>query len=167
MPKRFSAMLMGALCALLSVVGMAPVAAAGLPATNTAWTWQNPAPSGDQLGAIAYRVGAEAWCVGLGRGLYKTTDEGSSWSVTRTGPTLGFYDIAFGSATHGAAVGESSSAWDFTGHTLMWRTSDGGTTWKPAAVSGTVMPLGALDYGDATHAWAVGREVACVDGGRR
>lgn len=161
------------LAVALALVGVfclvaAGTATAGLPACNTAWTWQNPTPGGDQLGAVAYRSGSEAWAVGLSRGFFKTTDEGATWSVNRTGPSLGFYDLDFGDASRGAAVGETSGFWDFTGRTLIWRTSDGGTTWRPANVSGTSAPLGAVDFGDATHAWAAGRwgtMLASADGG--
>lgn len=168
MGKQLKAIIAGALVLSAVLCVTADGARADLPASNPAWTWQNPTPSGDLLDAVAYRSGAEAWAVGLSRGFYKTTDEGATWSVTRTGPSLGFYDLAFGDASRGAAVGETSSAWDFSGRTLVWRTSDGGTTWRPAAVTGTTAPLAEVDYGDATHAWAVGRwgtVIATVDGG--
>jgi len=155
MPRRL--LLILPILALLALATAPAAQAAGLLTSNVAWTWQNPLPHGDQLNAVAYRTGTEAWAVGLSRGFYKTGDDGATWSVTRTGNSLGFYDVAFADAQHGAAVGESSSTWDFTGYALAWRTSDGGTTWKAARVTGTDEPLASVSFGSATAGWAVGR----------
>jgi photosystem II stability/assembly factor-like uncharacterized protein len=142
----------------LTTLALAPGAqAAGLVTSNPAWTWLNPLPHGDQLDAVAYRAGSEAWAVGLTRGFFKTTDDGATWSVTRTGPPLGFMDVAFADAQHGVAVGESSNAWDFTDRDLVWRTSDGGTTWFSARIAGSNSPLADVSFGDASNGWAAGR----------
>ena len=78
-------------------------------------------------------VGNTIW-FGTGNGrVYKSIDKGLNWTVSQT--PLGYVSqIAFRDANNGL-VSDG-------GTTLLYRTTDGGTTWSPVAFNGTI-----FDYG--------------------
>lgn len=93
---------------------------AGLATSHSLWS------------AVA-AVGSHAWVCGSNGRLYKTTDNGNTWTSAASG--LGgntLFDIYFKSQNEGMTVGSDG---------VFYYTSDGGTTWiaqtLPASVPGT------------------------------
>jgi photosystem II stability/assembly factor-like uncharacterized protein len=83
-----------------------------------------------------------------GKGLYMTTDTGSTWTIVNTHPVHAVY---FTSATDGYAYYASA---------LIARTGDGGATWQPgvtvpipSSYNGGNTSLDLLQFTDAEHGW--------------
>jgi len=76
------------------------------------------------------RTGPQSWLAAAASGLYRTTDEGATFTRVMTGS---WASLSFRDPLVGVAIGGASSG--------VWRTTDGGVTWtgvglpKPAAVS--------------------------------
>jgi photosystem II stability/assembly factor-like uncharacterized protein len=94
-----------------------------------------------------------------------SVDGGATWGRVRSVPGSDILGVAFVDARH----------WRAIAHYAVWRTDDGGETWQPLA---TRLPprhwLGAADFLDADHGWALGgaaeagyptRVLRTVDGG--
>jgi len=157
-----------ALVALTLLLATAGAAQAAIPTANPAWTWLNPLPHGEGLDSVCFTPAGDAWSTGLTRGFLSSTDGGATWSATRTGPPLGFLGVEFADNDHGWAVGESSDAYGMTGNGIIYRSTDGGTTWTSVHDPVPGMPLGGVDFLGVNNGWAVGRfgTVLCTgDGG--
>jgi hypothetical protein len=76
------------------------------------------APASDQTAVLAAN--------GVGRPLYRTTDDGATWRPLRlTGKDDIWYDVAFADPRTGYALVQAGAH-----PAAIWRTTDGGTTWS-------------------------------------
>lgn len=95
-----------------------------------------------------FRLGKDGWAVGAtGGAIYRTEDEGVSWSPVPAGTSQTLRGVAFVGATVGVAVGESGA---------IVRSTDGsGAVWAGVS-SPTSAALWDLFFWDALSGWAVG-----------
>jgi len=147
------------LAVLLVTIALAAAgAAAGMPAANTAWEWQNPSPHGDDIESLVFTSDTELWAVGATRGFLHSTDRGVTWTANRVGPPMGFRALTFADANNAWAVGQPSDGWDYSDRALMYHSADGGATWAEVPVSlAEDAPLGDVVFTDSHDGWVVGR----------
>ena len=139
------------------------------------WEVRDPLDPGARLAypelhAVWFTDASHGWVTGNGGAIFATTDGGASWHAQdypgrRDSDSV--LDITFADASHGwAAVLAEYPAEDF-----ILATTDGGATWKrqwksrPLELPGDIA---AIDFPDATHGWAVGRNgfiLATTNGG--
>ncbi len=63
---------------------------------------------------------------------------------------------------------DSANGWVCGDYGLIWKTADGGQSWKPQK-SGTILPLRGISFSDVNNGWAVGDQgtiVHTADGGK-
>ena len=101
------------------------------------------------FGGLAMADARHGWAAGWGGSIVRTED-GSSWTpqVSPTWPAPNYNAVACGDAQHAVAVGYPGNG------TNLSVTADGVTWTTPA--SGVTGSLEHVDFGDATHVWAVG-----------
>ena len=102
------------------------------------------------LGGVAMADATHGWAAGWGGGIVHTSD-GSAWTpqVSPTWPAINYDAVACGDDQHAVAVGYPGISKNLSA------TANGGATWS-TPVSGVTGELRDVDFGDATHAWAVG-----------
>lgn len=111
--------------------------------TNGGTTWTRvtniPAALGGEFGAtgVAYApmqtgIGNSVWFATSEGRVYRSSDQGLTWSVSNTGLGDAPTGLAFSSATNGLAVLADGSG---SGYTLR-RTTDGGATWTSVTYTG-------------------------------
>lgn len=90
------------------------------------WCWQQPLPSGGGVADVFFLDAVRGWAVGQ-RGLFMTTtDAGAHWQRQPVPMAEDFHRIRFADALNGWAT--SSAGYPGTEH--LWRTSDGGASWR-------------------------------------
>ncbi len=155
--NRFTNLARFILIVWVGTTGLAMAIHGQMPSSNPHWIWQNPLPQGDTIGAASFHSPDLGWAVGMTQGILHTTDGGMTWERQRFGPPFGFFDVCFCKANKGCAVGESSTDGGFTGDSIIWRTNDGGKTWKQKYVGVGEGGLGAVTFTSKKKGWAVGR----------
>lgn len=128
-----------------------------MPTSNPHWVWLNPKPHGDMILAASFVSATEGWAVGQTQGVLHTTDGGATWTANRFGPTLGFNNVYFRDSKNGCALGQSSGDSGWGTDSVIWTTSDGGTTWKQTYFEQDGGGLGAAVFTSKKKGWAVGR----------
>ncbi len=71
----------------------------------------------------------EGFAIGTDGNLLKTTTSGTTWQTVAAGITTGFKDIYFKTPSSGTALEGVAIIDSIPGYGLIWKTSDGGTTW--------------------------------------
>ena len=119
------------------------------------------APAGAKQDDVFFLDDKLGWVAdGPASAIYKTTDGGTTWNKVYTHAGTYFRAVLFLDANHGFAgnIGAGLSA-QITDATLLYETTDGGTTWNP--VTNVTGPAASgicnLTAVDATHIVAVGR----------
>lgn len=92
-----------------------------------------------------WTVGRDDWS-GYIAHVYKTTNGGTSWSLTMMGTSSNLYSISFVSSSVGCAVGSGGS---------IRKTTDGGSSWS-GKTSGTTNALYSVTFADAQTGFAAG-----------
>jgi photosystem II stability/assembly factor-like uncharacterized protein len=108
--------------------------------------WTRRTVPGGGASAVSFSAPGTGW-VAASNGLYRTTDDGRSWSRRLSGTGLNLWTMCFVDAQHGWVAGGTGS---------LRRTVDGGKTWQRLA-TGSGASLSALVFVDAMHGWASGR----------
>lgn len=127
---------------------------------GTNWGLQTP-PSDRALFAVCALDANIAWAAGSDGTVIKTTD-GSNWFSQDSGVNSDIYDISAADTDHVWAVGRR---YDGTGHPVILRSDNGGSTWSHQDASVFLYGVAAVD---ANNAWAVGSGgtiLATTDGG--
>jgi photosystem II stability/assembly factor-like uncharacterized protein len=115
---------------------------------QTSWQWLNPLPQGNLLNGIT-EIGQDTlFAAGDYGTIIKSTNGGATWLVTPTagGMVEAFFDVDFGDADHGWAVGVTGQA---------VRTTNGGETWQFEQLS-TYRDLIAIQFRSSTYGWISG-----------
>ena len=84
------------------------------------WFWVNPLPQGNTLNSIFFINAYTGYAVGQEGTIIKTTDQGNSWKILKSGTTNYLYSVYFLNPDTGYAVGY--------GGTIL-KTTDGGNNW--------------------------------------
>lgn len=129
------------------------------------WTWQNPLPQGNSIGAVYLLNANTGWVVGANGLIMKTTNGGNNWTIQTSGTKLGLSAVVFFDANTGIIVGSSGGVgiWG-----TILKTTDGGNTWisrPPATLSGN---LTAISFINPNTGWAVGSSgtiIKTINGG--
>ena len=108
--------------------------------------WQNPLPQGNKLNDIFFLDANIGWSVGDGGVILKTTNGGTSWSVTNHTTCMGLNKIFFLDANIGWTVGIYGT---------ILKTTNGGTTWL-AQNSGIQTNLFGIQFTSSSNGIAVG-----------
>ena len=130
---------------------------------GTTWTWQHPGPPGGALRAIAATNAEHAWAVGH-RGdaalVLATSDGGATWRQQTVAGHVQLYDVAFGDARHGWALGGAPDQFA----TMVFSTADGGAHWRLSYSTKTAQLSGLASCG-ARRCWVVGswQKVGLID----
>ncbi len=109
-------------------------------------TWQNPLPQGNKLNDIFFLDTNTGWAVGDGGVILKTSNGGTSWSVTNHTSCIGLNKIFFVSSLVGWAVGIYGT---------IIKTTDGGQTWV-SQNSGIQTNLFGVQFTNTSNGIAVG-----------
>jgi photosystem II stability/assembly factor-like uncharacterized protein len=107
------------------------------------WT-RRGVPGGSAWG-VSFSIPGTGW-IAASKGLYKTTDDGRSWSKRLSVTGMNGWTMCFVDAQHGWVGGESG---------VVWRTADGGKSWDRID-TGTDATLLEFAFVDAMHGWAKG-----------
>lgn len=119
-----------------ALITMLLIAATAFPALGAVRPFQPEIPSGGRAVAIAVKpdnpdrilVAAESG------GMFKSDDRGLNWTHVDTLPLYALWDVAYSPDDPNIAL--VASNFDHLGpQPLIWRSSDGGTTWAPTATS--------------------------------
>lgn len=135
---------------ILSIVMLLAVApAGGSSAQDGAWTQVYDAPAPD-FGAVEMFDDARGIAAAAG-GLFYTTDGGASWQEGAADET-----VALGGVWSQAAYisfGDADHAWVAGFNGQMWRTADGGRTWRKQTTN-TLAHFNSVSAVSADEAWA-------------
>jgi photosystem II stability/assembly factor-like uncharacterized protein len=114
---------------------------------GVSWVCSSPTHPGELFYDV-FRAGKSGWIVGdTGGKIYRTSDEGLTWSPLGAGTTQALRGVQLTTAAVGVAVGAGGA---------IVRSSDGfGMTWAPA-VSGVTVNLYDVVFWDALTGWVVG-----------
>ena len=132
---------------------------------HTADGGQNWTPQTVNVLAVLYAVdfvnAAAGWAVGGGGVILHTADGGQTWQQQRPATTDDFLAVAFGDARTGWAASIRPVHVDAQGdpdnwEATMWRTTDGGQTWRQQTLPAGASILHDLDFVSAQMGWAVG-----------
>jgi photosystem II stability/assembly factor-like uncharacterized protein len=113
------------------------------------------------------------WVVNLYGYIYKTTDGGNTWITQLHQASTGFRCVGFANANKGWAGNlGTASWWGVTDSVPLYQTLDGGNSWQPVSISGSV-PKGlcGICVVNDTVVYAVGRSegpahlIKTTDGG--
>jgi photosystem II stability/assembly factor-like uncharacterized protein len=118
--------------------------------TQGGWVWQNPLPTGNHLLDIHVIDNNNIVGVGVQGTIAKSTDGGTSWSVTNDGTTM-LFGVHFTDVNNGCAVGGNYG----TGDGLIKRTTDGGATWTSTTYDG-YWDFDGVCFSDANTGFVVG-----------
>ena len=137
---------------LLGVMASASAAAAQ-PITGSGWSWVLPVSMPHQT--VDFVSPTEAWSFGVSsRVLLHTADGGVTWqaSLSRAAWASDFVD-----GSHAWEVGwmQTSTDSEAPGAGAVWRTADGGATWKLATIPGAASLTG-VSFADALHGCVIG-----------
>ena len=148
------------LLAVVAAAMMAPASAAGAqPITGSGWSWLLPSWMPHQT--VDFVTPTEWWATGTSGVLLHTTDGGATWDAKLTPFDPWKFDFVDGE--HGWAVTSAplASTVDEDPRGIIWRTADGGVTWKR-----TMFATGGLTgiaFADPLHGCAIeraGRDLA-------
>lgn len=149
----------------------ASAASSQLKSSNGTLLWQNPLPHGNTVLSAWFSSSTHGWVVGGLKGVVRTRDGGTTWTLNATGPQLGFMDIAFiPNGKQGCAVGQGSDRSGLTGDSVIWLTADSGANWTQHYRNAKGGGLNAVAFADADNGWAVGNFgsiVHSVNGGKK
>ncbi len=153
------------MAAALAALAVLPgVARALAPDGAHGWYWQMPQPAA-ALNGCTFAAPGQAWAVGLGGLVERSTDGGATWAAQPTGSDADLWSVAFADADHGCVVGGQATA-DEPG--VILRTTDAGADWSDVTPAGLTATLTNVSFSDATHGWvgtAVGTVLKTTDGG--
>jgi len=85
----------------------------------------------------------------------RSNDGGVTWTPSTSGTSVSLIDVSFADATHGIAVGGTTTL----------RTSDGGSSWLPATASAVLRSVHAVTASDAFAGGDQGKLLMTSDGG--
>lgn len=144
----------------VSVLNMGNVKGLVCSGANSAgWCWQQPRPSGNAIGAIHFMTDKVGLRVGDNGEIFKTVDEGKTWTQQASGTTARLQTVQFL---------DDKTGWVFGEHGALLRTTDGGSTWTLAKIPGADGNLPFIKVINATTLFAStysnGTQVS-VDGG--
>jgi photosystem II stability/assembly factor-like uncharacterized protein len=110
----------------------------------------------DQHNVWSVAGNTERWSVyhgewSTGGVVLASADGGATWERQGSGPFLNFMDIVFADRHHGWAVGDDP----MTQSVAIYRTVDGGATWRPCLERNYDRPFSAVACTDAKHVWAI------------
>ena len=125
------------------------------------WSWQYPGPRGKLL-AVAASDASHAWAVGYsgtsapvsGRStglMLATSDGGAIWKQQPIPPHIDLYDVAFGDARHGWALGAGADQSTYFVLSMI----DGGAHWR-VSYKTKVGHLSRLACSGTRRCWVVG-----------
>ena len=151
------------------------------------WRYQRRGPHGQLLSGVSFASATTGWAVGdqmhpdmdpsyKTAVVLHTSVGGTTWTEQSLGAdgdigNVSLLDVVFSDEQHGWAVGalnDDPKGDPLGGRGVVYRTTDGGATWRAHAFSADVRPLhGVAAIGDS-HCWGVGPNdtlVSTVDGG--
>jgi len=109
-------------------------------------TWQNPIPQGNKLNDVFFIDLNTGWAVGDGGVIMKTTNGGTTWTVTYHSTCIGLNKVFFMNNSIGWAVGVYGT---------IIKTTDGGLSWV-AQNSGIQTNLHGIHFTNVSNGIAVG-----------
>jgi photosystem II stability/assembly factor-like uncharacterized protein len=110
------------LTGLIGAAGTTPATAAALPqSSSTRWVWQNPLPTGNDLGSVSCPTPSVCYVAGFTGAVLITVDAGTTW-----------YSSALGTPGVSGAINCPSALVCFAsaGGNLVLHTTDGGQSWS-------------------------------------
>jgi len=115
---------------------------------QTGWSWLNPLPQGNSLGAVKFISSTTGWTAGDYGTILKTQDGGNSWQLQLSGTTNILLGMCFTNADTGTVVGAFGT---------ILRTTNGGRNWL-TQIGGLASPITfrSVSFSDANTGTIVG-----------
>src|SRR5215469_17885297 len=122
-------------------------------AAQSGWFWQNPRPTGNEIGAVATPAPGIVIAVGGFGTVLRSTDAGATWTVQPAVPANNsLAAVSFVNRCIGWAVGSTLD----TNEALVMHTADGGATWTTQFTGLPGAFLAGVSFVDDNTGWAVG-----------